>query len=259
MPRDPRPLAPVPHGDFQHRRRWEAVRAELGFRYDLGRFREFFPHSVRIESVNLRCPLAVQLQPMAALDVLREAKALGGGVFVFPSPWRGVDSLSDRTCTKMLRHNGIAATVHGFRTSFKTWCMESTETPWAVGEAALAHTLGNSTEQAYARSDLFEQAARSHAAVEQLRGVRADGDKSGRRTGGPGGIQLPGARRFSWALAGGRLFWVWPYLAALEPYLGALRPYLGYHILWTRIAIAQNKVPLVSCKRGLGNWYSQMA
>ena len=93
----------------------------------------------------------------AALDVLREAKALGGGVFVFPSPWRGVDSLSDRTVTKMLRHNGIAATAHGFRTSFKTWCMESTDTPWAVGEAALAHTLGNSTEQAYARSDLFER------------------------------------------------------------------------------------------------------
>ena len=93
----------------------------------------------------------------AALDVLREAKALGGGVFVFPSPWRGVETLSDRTITKMLRHNGIAATAHGFRTSFKTWCMESTDTPWAVGEAALAHTLGNSTEQAYARSDLFER------------------------------------------------------------------------------------------------------
>jgi hypothetical protein len=26
-----------------------------------------------------------------------------------------------------------------------------------VGEAALAHTLGNSTEQAYARSNLFER------------------------------------------------------------------------------------------------------
>ena len=55
--------------------------------------------------------------------------------------------------------NGLAetATVHGFRTSFKTWCMETTDTPWAVGEAALAHTLGNSTEQAYARTDLFDR------------------------------------------------------------------------------------------------------
>ena len=35
--------------------------------------------------------------------------------------------------------------------------METTDTPWAVGEAALAHNLGNSTEQAYARSDLFDR------------------------------------------------------------------------------------------------------
>ena len=35
--------------------------------------------------------------------------------------------------------------------------MERTDTPWAVGEAALAHTLGNSTKQAYARSDLFDR------------------------------------------------------------------------------------------------------
>ena len=63
------------------------------------------------------------------------------------------------TLTKLLRSIGLAprATVHGFRTTFKTWCMEQTDTPWAVGEAALAHSLGNSTEQAYARSDLFER------------------------------------------------------------------------------------------------------
>ena len=63
------------------------------------------------------------------------------------------------TLTKLLRDNGLSnlATVHGFRTSFKTWCMEQTNTPWAVGEAALAHTIGNITEAAYARSDLFEK------------------------------------------------------------------------------------------------------
>ena len=30
-------------------------------------------------------------------------------------------------------------------------------TPWAVGEAALAHQLGGSVEQAYARSKLFDR------------------------------------------------------------------------------------------------------
>ena len=96
----------------------------------------------------------------AALDVLHRAKALDDNYgLVFPSAYKHGRELSDMTLTKLLRDNGLAktATVHGFRTSFKTWCMETTDTPWAVGEAAFAHTLGNSTEQAYARSDLFER------------------------------------------------------------------------------------------------------
>ena len=99
-----------------------------------------------------RVPLSSQ-----AVAVLKEAmKLMDGSGFVFPG-LRG--ALSDMTLTKLLRDNGLAdrATVHGFRTSFKTWCMETTDTPWAVGEAALAHTLGNSTEQAYARTDLFDR------------------------------------------------------------------------------------------------------
>ena len=95
-----------------------------------------------------------------ALDVLRKARILrDDSGLVFPSALRPGRPLSDMTMTKVLRDLGLAdrATVHGFRTSFKTWCMETTDTPWAVGEAALAHTLGNSTEQAYARSDLFER------------------------------------------------------------------------------------------------------
>ena len=95
-----------------------------------------------------------------ALDVLRRARALDDNSgLVFPSALKPGRPLSDMTLTKILRSVGLAdrATVHGFRTSFKTWAMERTNTPWAVGEAALAHTLGNSTEQAYARSDLFER------------------------------------------------------------------------------------------------------
>ena len=68
--------------------------------------------------------------------------------------------LTDAMVSKVLRAAGVSAaegTIHGLRTAFKTWCMETTDTPWAVGEAALAHTLGNSTEQAYARSDLFQR------------------------------------------------------------------------------------------------------
>ncbi len=96
----------------------------------------------------------------AALAVLDEARPLrDDSNLVFPSPVAPGRPLSDMTLTKILRATGLAdrATVHGFRSSFKVWCMEQTSAPWAVSEAALAHTLGNMTEQAYARSDLFEK------------------------------------------------------------------------------------------------------
>ena len=102
-----------------------------------------------------RVPLSAQ-----AIDVVAEAIALrDDSGLVFPSPQKRKTTMSDMTLTKVLRSTGLAdrATVHGFRSSFKNWTLERTDTPWAVSEAALAHTLGNSTEQAYARSDLFER------------------------------------------------------------------------------------------------------
>ena len=102
-----------------------------------------------------RVPLSRQ-----AVDLLGEASAFRGEAdLVFPSPLKQGAPMSNMTLTKILRSVGLAerATVHGFRSSFKNWTLEQTDTPWAVSEAALAHTLGNSTEQAYARSDLFER------------------------------------------------------------------------------------------------------
>ena len=102
-----------------------------------------------------RIPLSKQ-----AIELLNEASELRDEPdLVFPSPRKRGGQLSDMTLTKVLRSLGLAdrTTVHGFRSSFKNWTLEQTDTPWAVSEAALAHTLGNSTEQAYARSDLFER------------------------------------------------------------------------------------------------------
>ena len=48
-------------------------------------------------------------------------------------------------------------TPHGFRSSFRDWAAERTNVPRAVCEAALAHSLGDKTEAAYNRTDLFEQ------------------------------------------------------------------------------------------------------
>ena len=90
-----------------------------------------------------------------AMEILSEARTLGGGGLVFPSPEGRV--FSDTNLPRLLRGLGIAAVPHGFRSSFRDWAAECTDTPHAVMEAALAHVVRNKAEAAYARSDLFER------------------------------------------------------------------------------------------------------
>jgi integrase len=45
---------------------------------------------------------------------------------------------------------------HGFRSSFRDWAGETREDGREVAEAALAHTVQNKAEAAYARSGLLE-------------------------------------------------------------------------------------------------------
>ena len=61
------------------------------------------------------------------------------------------------TLSKLIKELGIAAVPHGFRSIFRDWAAEQTNTPREVVEAALAHTVRNPTEAAYARSDLFKR------------------------------------------------------------------------------------------------------
>ncbi len=77
---------------------------------------------------------------------------------MFPNP-RG-KPLSDKRLSKLIKALGIAAVPHGFRSSFRDWAAEHTTTPREVVEAALAHTVRNPTEAAYARSDLFARRRR---------------------------------------------------------------------------------------------------
>lgn len=96
----------------------------------------------------------------AAVAVLESARELAdGSALVFPSPHRAGKPLSDMALTQLLRKTGLAdrATVHGFRTSFRTWAAEQTNAPHAVMELSLAHQVGSAVERAYARSDLLEK------------------------------------------------------------------------------------------------------
>ena len=49
------------------------------------------------------------------------------------------------------------ATVHGFRFSFRDWAGNRTNFPREVVETALAHVVGDRSEQAYRRSDALEK------------------------------------------------------------------------------------------------------
>ncbi|MBR0809354.1 integrase arm-type DNA-binding domain-containing protein [Bradyrhizobium japonicum] len=55
------------------------------------------------------------------------------------------------------RNGGEDFTVHGFRSAFRTWGSERTSAPRELLEIALAHDVGDATEQAYKRTDLIEK------------------------------------------------------------------------------------------------------
>lgn len=48
-------------------------------------------------------------------------------------------------------------TAHGFRSTFRDWAAEATNTPNIVAEKALAHTIGEDVEAAYRRGDLLDR------------------------------------------------------------------------------------------------------
>ena len=91
-----------------------------------------------------------------ALAILGEARRLDNGSgLVFPAPLSG-GVLSDMTFILLIRRLGLDFVPHGLRSSFRDWAAEKTNARHDVVEAALAHTVGNATEAAYFRSDLFE-------------------------------------------------------------------------------------------------------
>ena len=100
----------------------------------------------------------VPLSP-AALAVLEKAREIPGDTGLI---FRSVTgrTLSATAPSLLLHDNGIEAVPHGFRSSFRDWAAEETDHPREVIEAALAHTIRNKVEAAYARSDLFERRRR---------------------------------------------------------------------------------------------------
>jgi integrase len=99
----------------------------------------------------------VALSP-EAVDVFRRAAKLriAQEPLVFPGA-RFRKPMSDMTLVKIMRDMAVAATPHGFRSSFRDWAADKTDYPGEIAEAALAHAIPNKVEAAYRRTDFLEK------------------------------------------------------------------------------------------------------
>ncbi len=99
---------------------------------------------------DFRVPLSAEAQ-----NVIAEARKFARGGFLFPGAKRGV--ISDMTMTALMDRRGLSERPHGFRSSFRDWTAEATQTPHEVAETCLGHATGGAVERAYRRTDFLEQ------------------------------------------------------------------------------------------------------
>jgi integrase len=92
-----------------------------------------------------------------ALAILEKLAAARAGEFVFfgQQPDRPLSPASLQMVLRLMKVEG--ATVHGFRSSFRDWAGNETHFPRELAEAALAHVIGDRSEQAYRRGDALEK------------------------------------------------------------------------------------------------------
>jgi integrase len=113
---------------------------------------------------------------VAVLAQMQQHRPKSGDGPIFPGARRG-QGLSGMAMLMMLRRmnepgegeakdapprwrdgrTGEPITAHGFRSTFRDWCGEAVAVPREVAEAALAHTVRDKVEAAYARADLLER------------------------------------------------------------------------------------------------------
>lgn len=93
----------------------------------------------------------------SAVVVLERLQAIRTNNWVFPGQRKG-KHLSHVSMAKILERLKVKnATPHGFRSSFRDYAGNETNIPREVCEAALAHSVGDSAEQAYRRSDALDK------------------------------------------------------------------------------------------------------
>lgn len=97
---------------------------------------------------DFRVPLSAEAQ-----SVIEQAKPMARDGYLFPSTRKGV--ISDMTMSNLMKRRGMIERPHGFRSSFRDWVAEKTETSRDVAETALGHIVGGKVERSYKRTDFL--------------------------------------------------------------------------------------------------------
>jgi integrase len=116
--------------------------------------------TIPAERMKAKVEHRVPLSPRC-LEILRAAREItDGGKYVFPG--RLHKPLSNMVFEMTLRDrmNRDDITPHGFRSSFRDWAEEKTNTQRSVVEAALSHKVPDKVEAAYLRTTLFDKRRR---------------------------------------------------------------------------------------------------
>ena len=92
----------------------------------------------------------------AAKAVLAAARKLQGGQSEFIFPMKNGCPPSDGACSRLLRTLRVEGVPHGFRSSFRNWCLDI-GVDRELAEVCLAHAAPTPTEGAYARSTAVER------------------------------------------------------------------------------------------------------
>ncbi|MEC7290515.1 MAG: tyrosine-type recombinase/integrase [Pseudomonadota bacterium] len=106
-----------------------------------------------------RVPLSAEaLAVIEEAAELKEQMGIPGSQRVFASHRSNTGYVAG-TSLHLLRsksaHN--QATVHGYRTTLRTWLGDVAKAPFEVAEEILAHLVGNAVSQAYNRTDILER------------------------------------------------------------------------------------------------------
>lgn len=111
------------------------------------------------ERMKLQKPHAVPLNN-AAIDMLSELYALRTSEYVFQGK-KPNTPLSNMSMLMLLRRHKIEnITIHGMRSTFRSWVHDKTNFEGIIGEQALAHGNPDKVEAAYLRSTAFDKRTR---------------------------------------------------------------------------------------------------